>query len=120
MMLAAGGHILGQLDPRMVKMTTSLSGGVGGTYQEMCGALSASVLLIGALYGRNNVREDDGPAYQLASCYRQRFDAEFATTRCGPLREQVHGPGGLGSCAFVVEKAALILLKLLAEQEKAA
>ena len=115
-MLAVGEHLLGNLDPLMVKMTTGLAGGVGCTYQEMCGALSAGVLLVGALHGRSDSGEDDQPAFELAASYRQRFAAEFGTTRCGPLREQVNGPGGLGSCSLVAERAARILLELLAEQ----
>ncbi len=54
-------------------MATGLAGGVGGTHQELCGALSAGVLLIGALYGRLTPDEDDGPCYDLASRYRERF-----------------------------------------------
>jgi C_GCAxxG_C_C family probable redox protein len=119
MMLAVGEHVLGNLDPLMVKMTSGLAGGVGSTYHEMCGALSAGVLLVGALHGRSDWRADDKPVFELAASYRQRFAAEFGTTRCGPLREQVNAPGGLGSCSLVAERAARILLELLAEQARA-
>jgi len=114
-MLAVGGHVLGDLDPRIVRMTTGFAGGVGGSKQEMCGALSAGVMIIGVLYGRNSLEEDDEPARQLVTRYRERFAAEFGTTCCGPLYERVHAPGGLGSCSVVVERAAQILLGLLAE-----
>jgi C_GCAxxG_C_C family probable redox protein len=117
-MLAVGGHVLGDLDPRTVRMTTGFAGGVGESKQEMCGALSAGVMIIGALYGRSSLEEDDLPAQQLATRYRERFAAELGTTRCGPLYEQVHAPGGPGSCSVVVERAARILLGLLAEQER--
>ena len=116
-MLAVGEHVLGNFDPYMVRMATGLSGGVGGTHEELCGALSGGVMLIGALHGRSSLREDDQLAYQLASAYRQRFAEEFGTTRCGPLRDQVHAPGGLGSCSFVGERAALILLDVLAAED---
>ena len=116
-MLAVGGHVLGNLDPRILRMTTGFAGGVGESMQEMCGALSAGVMIIGALYGRNSLEEDDSPAQRLATCYRERFAAELGTTRCGPLYEQAHAPGALGSCSVVVERAARILLGLLAEQE---
>jgi C_GCAxxG_C_C family probable redox protein len=113
-MLAVGEHVLGNLDPYMVRIATGFSGGVGGTHKEMCGALSGGVMLIGALHGRSSLRDHVEPAYQLASRYRQRFAEEFGTTRCGPLRDQVHAPGGLGSCSFVAERAARILLDVLA------
>lgn len=112
-MLAVGGHVLGNLDRRFVRMATGFAGGVGESKQEMCGALSAGVMLIGALYGRNSLGQDGLPAQRLAARYRERFAAGLGTTRCGPLYEQVHAPGGLGSCSVVVERAALILLDLL-------
>ncbi len=115
-MLAVGGHVLGSLDPHMVRMTTGFAGGLGDTQQEMCGALSAGVMLIGALYGRNSLEEDDRLALDLAARYRERFLAELGPTQCGVLYERVHAPGGLGSCSLVVERAARILLELLAEQ----
>jgi C_GCAxxG_C_C family probable redox protein len=115
-MLAVGGHVLGDLDPCLVRMTTGFAGGVGESKQEMCGAFSAGVMIIGALYGRNSLGEDDLPAQQMATRYRVRFAAELGATRCGPLYEQAHAPGGFGSCSVVVERAARILLRLLAEQ----
>jgi C_GCAxxG_C_C family probable redox protein len=114
-MLAVGGHVLGDLDPRLARMTTGFAGGVGGSKQEMCGAFSAGVMIIGALYGRNSLEEDDLPAQQMVTRYRERFVAELGTTHCGTLYDQVHAPGGPGSCSYVVERAAPILLELLAE-----
>ena len=115
-MLAVGGHLLGDMGPRVMRMATGFAGGVGDSQQEMCGALSAGVMIIGALYGRNSLREDDRLALELATRYRERFAAQLGTTRCGPLRQGVHAPGGLGSCSLVVERGAQILLELLAEQ----
>ena len=114
-MLAVGGRVLGDLDPRFVRMATGFAGGVGESKQEMCGALSAGVMIIGALHGRSSLEEDDLPAQRLVTRYRERFAAELGTTHCGTLYDQVHAPGGLGSCSVVVERAAPILLELLAE-----
>ena len=115
-MLAVGGHVLDDLDPRFVRMATGFAGGVGESKQEMCGALSAGVMIIGALYGRSSLGEDDLPALDLAARYRECFAAELGTTHCGTLYDQVHAPVGPGSCSSVVERAARILLELLAEQ----
>jgi len=116
MMLAVGEHVLGDLDPRMVRMPTAFAGGIGNTEQEMCGALSGGVMIIGALYGRASLAESDLPALRLAARYREQFAVEMGATRCGPVYERAHAQGGLGSCALVVERAAQILLKLLGEQ----
>ncbi len=118
-MLAVGEHVLGELQPRLVRMTTGLSGGVGSTKQEMCGALSSGVLVIGALYGRSHLSEDDQLAIQLAARYRERFLAEFGTTHCETLYTDVHSDTGLGSCSAVVGRAARILLSVVAEDPQA-
>jgi C_GCAxxG_C_C family probable redox protein len=97
------------------RMGTGFSGGLGGTHQELCGALSGGVLVIGALLGRTERSQDDRPALNAATLYRSRFLAEFGETQCAPLREKVTAPGGLGSCGILVEQATLLLLELLDE-----
>jgi len=114
-MLAVGGHLLNELQPQWVRMTTGFAGGVGGTRLELCGALSGGIMLIGGLHGRNSVEEDDRRSLELATRYRERFLAELGHTCCGPLRARMHATGGPGSCALVVERAARILLDLLSE-----
>ena len=81
----------------------------------MCGALSAGVMIIGALHGRSSPEEDSEPARQLAMLYRERFAAELGIAHCDTLYERVHAPGGLGSCSVVVERATRILLERLSE-----
>jgi C_GCAxxG_C_C family probable redox protein len=118
MLLVVGEHVLGDLGPRCAWMATGLAGGLGDTQQEMCGALSGGVLVIGGLLGRESLNEDDRPALDLATRYRERFLAKLGATQCARLREMVYAPGGLGSCALLVEGAAMILLKLLEEAKR--
>jgi C_GCAxxG_C_C family probable redox protein len=113
MLLVVGEHVLGDLGPMGARIATGLAGGVGDTQQEMCGALSGGVLVIGGLLGRESSDEDDWPALNLATRYRGRFLTEMGATQCAPLREMIYAPGGLGSCALLVERAAAILLDLL-------
>ena len=109
--------MLDELEPQCVRMATCFGGGVGSTHQEMCGALSGSMLVIGGLHGRENSDQDDELALSLARCYRGRFLAAFGDTQCERLRERVRAQGGLGSCAVLVERAATVLLELLAEAD---
>jgi C_GCAxxG_C_C family probable redox protein len=112
-MLAVGGHLLGELDSRTLKMTSLFAGGVAGTREELCGALSAGVMVIGALYGRHTLVEDEQLARQLAAQYRQRFLAQFGSTQCARVRERFLAPDGSTACDPVGEGAASILLELL-------
>jgi C_GCAxxG_C_C family probable redox protein len=108
--------VLDDLKPQSVRMATGLCGGLGSTKREVCGALSGAVLVIGALFGRVSLAEDDQQAIDLAARYRDRFLEEFGYTKCAQLREKVvDPPGGLGSCGVLAERAAHILLDLLAE-----
>ncbi len=99
MLLAVGGHVIGNLDPQCMRMATGLAGGLGDSQQEMCGALSGGVLVVGRALGRASLSE--------------------GATQCAHLREEVvYEPGGPGSCAVVVERAATTLLELLAQVEQ--
>jgi C_GCAxxG_C_C family probable redox protein len=119
MLLVVGEHVLGNPGSECARMATGFAGGVGDTQQEMCGALSGGVLVIGGLLGRTSLSQSDRPALDLATRYRRRFLAEFGDTQCARLREKVvYAPAGLGSCSALVEKAAMILLELLAQAER--
>jgi len=115
MVLAVGEYVWGNLEPRCVRMASVFAGGVGSGKQEMCGALSGGVMVIGGLLGRTSLDEDDEPALELAARYRERFLAELGATQCARVWEIVHAPAGMGSCALLVERAATMLLELLAE-----
>jgi C_GCAxxG_C_C family probable redox protein len=114
--LAVGERVLKQDARPFVPLVTALGGGVAGTGQEMCGALSGALLLIGALHGRGRAQESDTVAYRLARRYRERFVDAFGDTQCSRLRQSaVHGTGGLGSCATLVAHASGLLLDMLDE-----
>jgi C_GCAxxG_C_C family probable redox protein len=97
-------------------MATGFSGGVGNTREELCGALSGGVMIIGALFGRASVEEDDQPAIDLVARYRKRFLETFGHTRCSDLRDElIDAPGGLDSCGELVAQAATVLIALIEE-----
>lgn len=114
MLLAVGGHVLDGLESQCLRMATPLGGGIGSSHLETCGALTGGTMVIGGLHGRTVAGEDDEIAQALARQYRDLFLRELGDTRCQPIRDWVQGPGGPGSCSVVVERAARILLELLA------
>jgi C_GCAxxG_C_C family probable redox protein len=112
-LLAVGEHKLGKLDPQAIRIATPFGGGVGGTREELCGALSGGVMVVGALYGRTDSGQDDTRAYELAKQYREAFLAEFEHTQCAPIRDAFAKPDGSHGCDVVVERAARVLLGVL-------
>lgn len=113
-MLAVGEHLLGHVDDQTLKMTTGFSGGVGLTHKDMCGLLSSGIMLIGALHGRTRPNVDDTPCQNLVTEYRNRFEQQFGSVYCHQLRAGKFGSQGQEPCSVLAERAALILLNLLA------
>jgi C_GCAxxG_C_C family probable redox protein len=95
---------------------TPFAGGVGCQYQEICGALSGGLAVIGGLYGRENGEQDDERAQSLACRFRQRFLDEFGVTQCDLVRKLLKEPGGMGACANLVAWTAEMLLEVLDDE----
>ena len=90
-------------DPSLsIAHSTAFGGGFGRTFDEACGALSGSLIVIGQLYGRHNPGEDwDTPA-TLAQDIRKRFLERFNTTHCATLRDRFgHEKQSLECCNLV-------------------
>jgi C_GCAxxG_C_C family probable redox protein len=117
-MLTVGEQILGGLDQKVLKITSIFGGGLAGTRQELCGALSAGAMIISMLYGRASLAEDEQLARQMVKTYRERFLAEYGTTQCSPLRDRYAAPDGSTNCGPLVERAALLLQELLAQSSR--
>jgi C_GCAxxG_C_C family probable redox protein len=112
-MLAVGEDRLRPFDACYVRMSTGFGGGVGESRQEICGALSGGIMLIGALYGRAQVGQDEGTCIELVNLYRTRFKEVLGETNCGVLRQSGFGSDGHTPCSVLVERAAGILLGVL-------
>lgn len=109
MLLAVGEHEFGAVDDQAVRMANAFCGGVASSHEEMCGALSAGVMLIGARYGRTSPTEEDKASLRAAAEFRKRFIERFGATRCG----DVLIPGK--RCTWVVEDTSRILIDVFAE-----
>jgi C_GCAxxG_C_C family probable redox protein len=112
-MFAVGEHVLGYVDDQTVRMTTGFSGGIGGSHREMCGALSAGIMVIGGLHGRTSPYEDDSLCQELVLTYCDRFNREVGSVTCHQLRSLGYGSHGAEPCSVLVGRAAGILLEVL-------
>ena len=112
-MLAVGEHLLGQVEDRLLKVTCGFAGGIGCTYQDVCGALSSGTMLIGVLYGRTDSNMDDKLCQKLVAEYRDRFNRLLGSVYCHQLRANGYGSEGREPCSVLVERAAHVLLNLL-------
>jgi len=112
-MLSVGKYKLDDLDERSIKMTTGFAGGVGDSRQELCGAFSAGVMIIGAMYGRTKIGADHSACLQKTTAYRERFKEVMGSISCYELRAEGYGSDGIEPCSVLVERAARELLSLI-------
>lgn len=118
MLLAVGAHYLGEINPHALRLSTAFAGGVGGTTEELCGALSGGLMVISALHGRTDAQTNDDRCMALATAYRERFLERFGHIRCADLKEHWIGKKGQETCAELVAQAAGLLVDVLEGVEK--
>ena len=114
-MLVVGEYALGEVDERTQRMTTGFSGGVADERHYLCGAFSAGVMIIGALYGRTQTDVDETKCFINVRRYRERFEGQLGSVICSELRAEMYGSGRDEPCSVLVERAAKILLEELDE-----
>ena len=112
-LLAVGSHYLGEVDPRMLRLSTVFAGGVGGTSEELCGALAGGLMVISALHGRADAQTNDDHCMDLAAEYRTRFLEQFGHIRCADLKKHWIGKKEQETCAELVAVAAGVLVDVL-------
>jgi len=101
--------------PQMVRMATAFGGGVGGTEQELCGALSGGVMAIGVFLAPPRPGVGEERMKQAVVRYRERFLREIGPTQCAVLRDGLYGSDGKEPCHVLVQRAVRILLQVLEE-----
>lgn len=97
------------------RVATGFGGGLAGSRQEACGALTGGVLAIGLLCGRTNPEQGREAAYQISAAYREQFMARFGATICQTLRDSFSTDDTRTACRSLTAEAAGILYDLLRE-----
>ncbi len=93
---------------------TAFGGGFGKSFEEACGALSGSLIVIGHFCGRKTPGPDwDLPA-SLGDELRRQFIHTWKTTHCKTLRERFGEEEQMAQCREVVGAATRDLIELMA------
>jgi len=114
-MLVGVGEQYFKVSDDMIRLSTPFAGGVGGTHNELCGALTGGLMVIGGAMGRAGASTEDQSCQDAAAAYREAFLKHFGHLRCCDLREKWIGQPGQPNCAELVRQAAGILMDVLAE-----
>ena len=73
--------------PELMAAMGGFGGGVGGSHEELCGAVSGGVLVLSLLHPHTDGEDRAGKVrlYAQAKEFRRRFQEVFGLTRCGDL-----------------------------------
>lgn len=123
---AAFGDRTGLREQDALAAAGGYGGGMGGSHQEVCGALSGAVMVLSLLHP--HLQEDD-PAgktalYAMVKDFRNQFQARYGCTVCGDLLRAKVEPTGraaeLGAtrhCDLLVIGAVELLEEFLAARD---
>jgi C_GCAxxG_C_C family probable redox protein len=67
------------------RVATAFGGGIGRSFEDVCGALAGGIIAIGFLLGRSQPGADWRSAYESAAELRLRFFGSYGTTNCKEL-----------------------------------
>ena len=112
---------------RLFAAAGGFGGSVGGSHEELCGAVSGGLLVLGLLFPhtRGEDRDTRKKVFELAKRFRQQFFDAFGHSRCGDLlharcgvSEKTAAAARLGltaHCDIMVVTAVELLEALLRE-----
>jgi|LDZU01.1.fsa_nt_gi C_GCAxxG_C_C family probable redox protein len=107
-----------RLDETILRMTSTLHGGMAETMSSHCGGLTIGILLIGALYGRTDMSGDARYDSAIARGFWQRFLNEFGTSHCTSLKQGEPTGEASSRCTCIMVRSARMFLNYLDELQK--
>ncbi len=102
-----------ELSETILKMTSTLHGGMAETMSSHCGGLTVGILLIGALYGRSDAKGDARYDCAIARGYWQLFLDEFKTSHCTTLKKETYTGGAQSRCTYIMIRSAHLFLQFI-------
>lgn len=104
----------GYAPKELLSAATSFSGGMG--VRCLCGAIAASQLVIGSIYGRNEER-DGMKARALAKEFNERLSKKYKVNCCKVLSAgyEFHSPERKQHCVEIIQTCCVILDEMLKE-----
>jgi C_GCAxxG_C_C family probable redox protein len=110
----------GSADPVLMKAADAFMGGIAGTQQHICGAVSGGLIVLGSLFGRTQPDEDDALLIRLCLEYLHNFEANGGADSllCFELRERRQVPSCTPYVQLAVTEAMTIINLHLPTRQK--
>jgi C_GCAxxG_C_C family probable redox protein len=105
------------ISPDAAKMFSGYGGGLGQA-GCMCGALSASVGVLGFFKGRKSTEDDRSVIYKLSRSFHDRFEEEFGATCCRVLNPNLFGSKDQRKgCLDISVNTSALLMRFLQDED---
>jgi len=106
-------------DEQALRMTTGFGGGLGHA-GCVCGALAASVMMLGIMKGRTEATQSREEAYALSNEFHNRFQDKFGATCCRALNpHEFETREHLLNCIKITGNTAKLLMEYVDEKQLA-
>lgn len=99
--------------PEATRAASAFGAGVGRSKEELCGALSGSLIALGILRGRTSAHESWDSVASMASEFRERFQALHGCTSCGEILDSLGPQENMEGCRRMTARAAGMMRELL-------
>jgi C_GCAxxG_C_C family probable redox protein len=97
------------------RVASGFGGGIGGSHEDVCGALTGGVIAIGRLLGRMETGPLLKDTYRTASNFRKQFVEKFGSTNCQVILTEFGPQDNMDKCKRLTAEAAGLLADLLFE-----
>ena len=127
--LASFGDLTHLPEKEALSVSGGFGGGIGGTHEEICGALSGAVIVLSLLYPHVEEYDAEGKRriYGIIKELRKRFQEKFSETCCGDLLrtkieidDRLPAAKALGitnHCAVLIVSAVELVEEMLREAD---
>jgi C_GCAxxG_C_C family probable redox protein len=97
----------------LVKGASAFGGGIVGSTEELCGAFSGGVMVLGYLLGRENPGDDLRDCGALVNEFKKKFQHQFGSLNCRTILDSFSDQENPIGCVQLTAEASVLLADLL-------
>ncbi|MFZ1983586.1 MAG: C-GCAxxG-C-C family protein [Desulfatitalea sp.] len=99
--------------PEAIKIASGFGGGIAGSTQHLCGALTGGVIVLSSLFGRQNPTEGLKLFATTTNEFKKQFLDAFGALDCHAILEKSDPKQNPYGCVKLTAQAAVILSDLI-------
>lgn len=98
-----------------IRAASGFGGGIGGSTEELCGAFTGGIIVLGSLLGREKGGESLGRCGELSKAFKKEFLETFGSLNCHSLLKGFEDQKNPINCVQLTANTAAMVSNLLDE-----